>query len=92
MKPSNSRQQQPRRKREFDTEAADRMACELALDMLNWITTRYENADEDEKPGLIIQYGSVVIELQKVIAKVARAQQRRRRQRRYPGDIETKHA
>lgn len=77
MKPSQSKQRQHRRMPNADK--ADRMACELALDMLNYITTRYSNADEDEKPGLIIQYGPVVFELQKVIAKAARAQQRRRR-------------
>ncbi len=86
MKPSQNRQQQPRRLP--DAETVDRMACELALDMLNYITTRYDSAEEDEKPGLIIQYGPVVFELQKVIAKAARAQQRRRGYR----EIETKHA
>ncbi len=64
--------------------AGDRMAYELALDMLNWISTRYANADDDEKPGLVIQYGPVVFELQKVISRATRA-----RRRRY-GQIETK--
>lgn len=90
MRPSTNKQQKPRRRREFDTEAADRLACELALDMLDWITTRYSNADDDEKPGLIIQYGPVVFELQKVIAKATCAW--RRRQRSYPGEIEQKGA
>ncbi len=84
MRPSQSKQQKPRRKREFDTDKSDRLACELALDMLNYITTRYSNANEDEKPGLIIQYGPVVFELQKVISKAARARRRRSMQ------IETK--
>lgn len=84
MRPSD-RQQKPRRK--FDTDKADRMAADLAGDMLNWICTRYDTADDDEKLGLIIQYGPVVFELQKVIARV-----RRRQRRSYTGEIERKSA
>lgn len=86
MRPSQSKQQRPRRK--FDTEAADIMAAELAADMLNFLTTMYENASTDEeKLDIIMRYASVMRELQRAINRVARAQQRRRR---YPGNVETK--
>ncbi len=87
MRPSQSR---PQKRREFDTEAADTLAAELASDMLLFLTTMYENASTDEeKLDIIMRYASVMRELQRAINRVARAQQRRRR---YPAEIETKSA
>ncbi len=84
MRPSSK----PRRRREFDTEAADLLAAELAGDMLNFLATRYQNADSDEeKLDVILRYASAMHELQRAINRVARAQQRRRR---YGNEIETK--
>jgi phosphate uptake regulator len=85
MKPSTNRRQQPRR--EFDTDSADIMAAELASDMLSYLTSLYNNADEDQKLDIIVRYSSIMKELRHAVSRVARAQQRRRR---YPGAIETK--
>lgn len=89
MRPSQSKPRQPR---QFDTDAADIMAAELAADMLSFLTTMYENASTgEEKLDIIMRYASVMRELQRAINRVARAQQRRQR-RSYPGNFERKSA
>lgn len=88
MRPSQSKQQRPRR--EFDTEAADTLAAELAADRLNFLATLYQNASTDEERlDIILRYASAMRELQHAINRVARRQQRRR----HYGyrEIETKH-
>ncbi len=82
------RQQKPRR---FNADAADILVGEIAAQMLAFMSARFATASEDERIELVVRYAPIMSELQKAIARAARAQQRRR-QRRYPGDIETKHA
>lgn len=87
MRPS---QIKPRQPRQFDTEAEDILAAELAQDMLSFLVTMYENASTDEERlDIIMRYASVMRELQRAISRVARRQQRRRR---YSEEIETKSA
>ncbi len=86
MKPANNRQRQPRRT--YSTANADRMAAELAQDMIVFLATQYENASSDsERLDIILRFGSVMRDLQRAVNKVARQQQR---QRRFGGAIETK--
>lgn len=88
MKTSNRKQQTPRRK--YSPERADRLASELCSDMLSFMINRYELADDDERIELIVRYAPAILDLERTLARIARRQ--RRRQRSYPGDIETKHA
>ncbi len=88
MKPSQHRpQQKPRRMP--SAESVDRMAADLAADMLAFMSTRYENASEDERLELIMRYAPTLHALQQTVSRAARAQQRQRR-RSYPGHVETK--
>ncbi len=82
------RQQKPRR---FDADKADIIIGEIASEMLAFMSARFATASEEERLELVVRYAPIMAELQQAIARAARAQQRRR-QRRYPGDIEIKHA
>ena len=65
---------------------ADFMASELAADMLSYIASLYNNADDDQKLDIILRYSSVMHSLQRTINKTAHS----RRRQTHPGKLETK--
>jgi hypothetical protein len=81
MKPSNYRQRQP-------ADNADRMAADLAADMLSFLANMYEQAStESERLDIILRYGKVMHQLQRIFNKAAQ-----KTRHSYPGNFERKNA